>query len=146
MDEKISDQNTWYLIFAAWVISCVSTIGGLFFSEIMQFTPCVLCWYQRIAMYPLTIIFLIGLFPLSKQVFKFSIAFVAIGWLLAVYHNLLHYKIVPESASPCRMGVSCSTVYINLLGFITIPLLSFMAFSLLGIILFVFYRRHIHEK
>ncbi|MBT6325734.1 MAG: disulfide bond formation protein B, partial [Bdellovibrionales bacterium] len=50
------------LIFFCWIIALLSTLGSLFFSEIMEFTPCVLCWYQRIAMYPLVIIFLIGAF------------------------------------------------------------------------------------
>ena len=116
--------------------------GSLFFSEVMEFPPCILCWYQRIAMYPLVAIFMVGLFPLSKEVFKYSAPFVALGWLIALWHNLLHLGIIEEDLSPCREGVSCSTVYINWMGFITIPLLSFVAFSLLGAILFIFYRRH----
>ena len=142
MSDISDNQNSWSLIFGAWLISCLSMGGSLFFSEVMEFPPCILCWYQRIAMYPLVAIFIVGLFPLSKEVFKYSTPFVALGWLIALWHNLLHLGIIEEDLSPCREGVSCSTVYINWMGFITIPLLSFVAFSLLGIILFVFYRRH----
>ena len=142
MSDISDNQNSWSLIFGAWLISCISMGGSLFFSEVMEFPPCILCWYQRIAMYPLVAIFMIGLFPLSKEVFKYSAPFVALGWLIALWHNLLHLGIIEEDLSPCREGVSCSTVYINWMGFITIPLLSFVAFSLLGIILFIFYRRH----
>ena len=142
MNDISDNQNSWSLIFGAWLISCVSMGGSLFFSEVMEFPPCILCWYQRIAMYPLVAIFMVGLFPLSKEVFKYSAPFVALGWLIALWHNLLHLGIIKEDLSPCREGVSCSTVYINWMGFITIPLLSFVAFSLLGIILFIFYRRH----
>ena len=142
MNNISENQNSWYLIFGAWLISCLSTGGSLFFSEVMEFPPCILCWYQRIAMYPLVPIFMVGLFPLSREVFKYSAPFVAVGWLIALWHNLLHLGIIGEDLSPCREGVSCSTVYINWMGFITIPLLSFLAFSLLAIILFIFYRRH----
>ena len=142
MSDISDNQNSWSLIFGAWLISCLSMGGSLFFSEVMEFPPCILCWYQRIAMYPLVAIFMVGLFPLSKEVFKYSAPFVALGWLIALWHNLLHLGIIEENLSPCREGVSCSTVYINWMGFITIPLLSFVAFSLLGIILFIFYRRH----
>ena len=142
MSDISDNQSSWSLIFGAWLISCVSMGGSLFFSEVMEFPPCILCWYQRIAMYPLVAIFMVGLFPLSKEVFKYSAPFVALGWLIALWHNLLHLGIIEEDLSPCREGVSCSTVYINWMGFITIPLLSFVAFSLLGIILFIFYRRH----
>ena len=142
MNDISDNQNSWSLIFGAWLISCLSMGGSLFFSEVMEFPPCILCWYQRIAMYPLVAIFMVGLFPLSKEVFKYSAPFVALGWLIALWHNLLHLGIIKEDLSPCREGVSCSTVYINWMGFITIPLLSFVAFSLLGAILFIFYRRH----
>ena len=142
MSDISDNQNSWSLIFGAWLISCLSMGGSLFFSEVMEFPPCILCWYQRIAMYPLVAIFMVGLFPLSKEVFKYSAPFVALGWLIALWHNLLHLGIIKEDLSPCREGVSCSTVYINWMGFITIPLLSFVAFSLLGVILFIFYRRH----
>ena len=142
MSDISDNQNSWSLIFGAWLISCLSMGGSLFFSEVMEFPPCILCWYQRIAMYPLVAIFMVGLFPLSKEVFKYSAPFVALGWLIALWHNLLHLGLIEEDLSPCREGVSCSTVYINWMGFITIPLLSFVAFSLLGVILFTFYRRH----
>ena len=142
MSDISDNQNSWSLIFGAWLISCISMGGSLFFSEVMEFPPCILCWYQRIAMYPLVAIFMVGLFPLSKEVFKYSTPFVALGWLIALWHNLLHLGIIEEDLSPCREGVSCSTGYINWMGFITIPLLSFVAFSLLGAILFIFYRRH----
>ncbi len=143
MKESFSDNpRAWALIFAAWLIACIATGGSLFFSEVMAFSPCVLCWYQRIAMYPLVLILLVGMFPINRQTFKFSIPLVGIGWLLALYHNLLHYEIVPESASPCREGVSCATIWLDWLGFITIPLMSFVAFTIIGLLLIIFYRKY----
>lgn len=97
-------------------------------------------------MYPLVIIFITGLFPLSRQVIKFALPLTAIGWLISIYHNLLYYKILPESAAPCVKGISCTTVHIEWMGFITIPFLSFFAFSLILIFLFITHRTLKHEK
>ena len=128
-----------------WIVALASTLGSLFFSEVMRFPPCVLCWYQRITMYPLVLIFLVGGFQAAKTTFAFSFPLVISGWVIALYHNLLHYKIVPESASPCLEGVSCSTVYINWFGFLTIPMLSFIAFSIL-VVLLILLRKDIKSE
>jgi hypothetical protein len=69
-----------------------------------------------------------------------------IGWLIAVYHNLLHYEVIPETASPCMEGVSCSTVYIEWGGFITIPILSLTSFSIIITLLLLFKRNIENEK
>lgn len=121
----------WTFILMSWVVSLVSTLGSLFFSEVMRFPPCILCWYQRICMYPLVIILLAGLLPLNKSVIRFSLPLTFIGWLISVYHNLLYYKFLPESAAPCVQGISCTTVQIEWFGFITIPVLSLVGFSLI---------------
>jgi disulfide bond formation protein DsbB len=122
-------------ILLAWVVASIATFGSLFLSEVMKYPPCTLCWYQRICMYPLMLIFLVGLFPFSRMVIKFSMPLVILGMAISVYHNLLYYHILPESASPCREGISCTTVFIEWFGFITIPLLSFSAFLLILILL-----------
>ncbi len=100
-------------------------------------------------MYPLVVIFLAGFFPLNASVIKFSLPLVAIGLMTSLYHVLLYNEIIPQSLSPCLEGVSCFTVFINWFGFITIPLLSLTAFSiLLGllIILKIEFRRLKDEK
>ena len=131
------DKNrSFYILFFAWVVAFVATLGSLFFSEIMDFVPCSLCWYQRICMYPLVVILGLSLFPVEIKALKYALPISCIGWILAFYHNLLHWEIIPESAAPCRQGIPCSTIYINWLGFVTIPFLSLVAFTL--IILFLF--------
>ena len=129
-----SNFNLTY-VFSAFIISLVATLGSLFFSEIMHFIPCSLCWYQRIFMYPLVFIFLINLLYPDDKLFKYAILLVVFGWLISIYHNLLIFGIIPENLSPCVQGVPCSTVYINWLGFITIPLLSFFAYTSILILL-----------
>ena len=118
----------------ALLLSIIATSGSLFFSEVMQLPPCVLCWYQRIMMYPLILIFSLGLFRKAKESFVYGLALSATGLVIAVYHNLLYYHIIPESIAPCTSGVSCTSRQIEWLGFITIPLLSLMAFTLITFI------------
>jgi len=140
MNENTKD-TAWTLVFLCWLIASVSALGTIFFSEIMNYPPCELCWYQRIFMYPLVIIFLVGILSFDKAVLKYSLPIVIIGWLVSIYHNLIYYKIIPESAAPCVEGVSCTAEYIKWFGFITIPLLSLFSFTLLLILLTILYRK-----
>lgn len=128
-------------LFFAFIISLFATLGSLFFSEIMHFIPCSLCWYQRIFMYPLVFIFLINLLYPDDKVFKYSFPLVIVGLFISIYHNLLILKIIPETLSPCISGVPCSVDYLNYFGFITIPLLSFIAFLTIFTLLIAHKRR-----
>ena len=133
-------------IFSAWIVATIATLGSLFFSEVMKFPPCVLYWYQRICMYPLVLILLAGLFPVSKSVVRYSLPLALIGWVIAIYHNLLYYNIIPESAAPCVQGISCTTKFIEWFGFLTIPSLSLIAFTLILILLLLTHRNLKNEK
>ncbi len=126
----------WILLFACWLIVSVSAMASLFFSEIMEFAPCILCWYQRICLFPLVIILARGLFPFDRNVVKYALPLVAAGWLLAAYHNLLYTGIIPATLQPCSQGVSCTEEYVELLGFLSIPMLALLSFSaLLGLLI-----------
>lgn len=112
----------------ALLIATTSTLGSLYFSEVMHLPPCLLCWYQRICMYPLVLILGVGIWKKDKNIPYFVLPLSIIGTFIAIYHNLLYYNIIPESIAPCTLGVSCTTRQIEWLGFITIPLLSLCAF------------------
>ena len=124
-------------IFFCFVTESIATLGSLFFSDIMQFVPCTMCWYQRIFMYPLVIIFLIALLYPDDKVFKYSIVLVLIGWGFSIYHNLLMFGIISEEMVPCTQGVPCGVKYIDWFGFVSIPLLSFIAYSLILVLLYI---------
>lgn len=130
------------LIQFSFAIATVSTIGSLIFSEIFKFPPCVLCWYQRIFMYPLVIIFGVTLWKKDKNVIFFALPMTVIGLIISFYHNLLYYKIIPESAAPCTLGISCTTKFIEWFGFVTIPFLSFISFLSITILLLLYRRYH----
>jgi disulfide bond formation protein DsbB len=118
-------------VYIAWFQALIATLGSLFFSEVMQLTPCVLCWYQRIIMYPLVLILTVGILLRDPRLRFYVLPLSIIGLTIAVYHNLLYYNILPESIAPCTAGVSCTTRQIEWLGFITIPLMSLAAFTVI---------------
>ena len=131
----------WLLCFCAWLIAFVSTLGSLFFSYVMEFAPCVLCWYQRICLFPLVLILARGLFPFDPKASKYALPLAGVGWCLAAYHSLLYAEWIPADMQPCTQGVSCTEVHIKLFGFLSIPYLSLIAFTLLSTILIVLQRR-----
>lgn len=112
----------------AWLCTVIATAGSLFFSEIMGLPPCVLCWYQRIAMYPLVLILGTAWLLQDCRGFQYSISLLAIGLAIAIYHNLLYYGVLPDSAAPCTRGVSCTTRHILWWDWLSIPLLSLIGF------------------
>lgn len=129
-----------YILYFMFGLTLFSTLLSLYFSEILHFPPCILCWYQRIVMYPLVVILAIGIYLKDKKLPYYVLPLSTIGLIIAIYHNLLYYNILPESATPCLIGVSCTTKYIELFGFITIPFLSLIAFLIITIGMIVYAR------
>lgn len=80
-------------------------------------------------MFPLVLILFTGLFPFDPRVVRYALPLAASGWLLAVFHIALLAGWIPENIKPCQQGVPCSDVQVIWFGFVTIPLLSVMAFS-----------------
>lgn len=117
--------------YLAWAQALVASVGSLFFSEVLHLTPCVLCWYQRIFMYPLVIILAVGILARDRRVHRYVLPMAIGGLAVAGYHNLLYYGVIPEAMAQCSLGLSCTTRQIELLGFVTIPLMSLTAFSII---------------
>ena len=116
---------------ANFLIAITGVLGSLYFSEVMKLPPCALCWYQRILLYPLALIYLVALWTEDQGYQKYIFPFLAIGLSIASYHNLLYYGFIPEKLAPCNAALSCTSKQLEVFGFITIPLLSLAAFSTL---------------
>lgn len=123
------------LPYAAWVVALLATVGSLFFSEVMGLPPCVLCWYQRVAMYPLILIIGSGIVMRDGRMRVYALPVCLAGLAVSVYHNLLYYGVIPESLTPCAQGVSCTSRQVEWLGFVTIPLLALTAFVVVALCL-----------
>ncbi len=122
----------WALAFAAWIVASASTLGSLFFSEIMELPPCSLCWYQRIFMFPLPVVLLAGLIPYDAKAARYALPLALVGAAIALWHTLLYVGILPETAAPCTRGVSCTQPTFELFGLLSIPLLSLLSFSIVA--------------
>jgi disulfide bond formation protein DsbB len=115
--------------YIAWTLALVGTLGSLFLSDVMELPPCSLCWYQRICLFPLTLILAVGIVLRDTRIVHYGAPLLILGLCIALYHNLLYYGVIPESLSPCTQGVPCSSKQLQLLGFIGIPLLSLGTFA-----------------
>lgn len=136
MKESAIPSGSWALLFAAWAVALVSTLGVLFIGEVMGQEPCMLCWHQRVFMFPLAVILGLAAWRNDAGVWVYTLPLAALGWLVAVYHSLLYFKIIPAPITPCsETGPSCSGEGMALFGFLPIPLLSFAAFTLIAVLL-----------
>lgn len=115
---------------AAWLVAVVATSGSLYFSEVLYFVPCMLCWWQRIFMYPLVVVLGVGLLRRDAQVWKTALPLSLIGLSISVYHYLMEQAVIPPIA--CVGGVPCTHKYIDWFGFITIPFMAGTAFLLIS--------------
>jgi disulfide bond formation protein DsbB len=127
-----------YELWAAFVVAAIATGGSLFFSEIAHFVPCELCWYQRICMYPLSLLALFAAAHGDYRLPRYLLPFTLVGGGVSVYHLLVENKVVGESQA-CLVSApgGCGVKWINEFGYITIPTLALSAFALLAV-LFVF--------
>lgn len=130
-----------YGLWLAWAVATVATAGSLWFSEGADFIPCRLCWFQRIAMYPLVIVLLVGAILKDRRAFWYAIPFPLIGMLISAYH--VYIEVNPESESQgCKTsGAPCSTKWIDEFGYMTIPVLAGSAFVLIALLLVASRRR-----
>ena len=120
-----------YELWAAFVVASVATGGSLFFSEVAGFIPCELCWYQRICMYPLSILTLFLAVHRDHRVARYLLPIPAVGAGVAIYHLLIENAVVGEP-SACQLGgAGCAVKWINEFGYMTIPTLALTGFVLL---------------
>lgn len=130
------------LPYIAWIQALVATVASLTFSEVLGLPPCTLCWYQRIAMYPLVLVIGVGIALGDRRVALYALPASVVGLTVAVYHNLLYYGVLPEGITQCALGVSCTARQVELFGlpFMTIPTLSLIAFAVITASLAIYYR------
>ena len=122
-------RNSRYVaLLAAWIATC----GSLFFSEVLGWVPCLLCWYQRILMYPLALILAVGLLRRDKDIHKYALVLSIPGIFVSLFHYLDQKTDLVKAFVPCTVGVPCSADYLNAFGgIVTIPFLALIAFLII---------------
>lgn len=118
----------------AWAVAFLATAGSLFFSEVAHFEPCLLCWYQRIAMYPLVAILGVGVLRRDRGAAVYAVVLAAIGAVIAAYHVALEWFPALDSGA-CDATSPCTLIWFRVFGFISLPTLALVAFGLILTIL-----------
>ncbi len=124
---KIIDQN---LIEITFFVSAAAVCASMILSLAAGLEPCTLCWYQRILLFPVPLILLVGAIRKDKYVMSYILPFLVLGLIIAGYHTLLQWGVIEEAVKTCSLtGPACDQPEIKLLGFLTIPFGSFLSFA-----------------
>lgn len=139
---KIADN---YVDYWVWFIGVGAMFGSLILSDVMNLPPCLLCWWQRIFMYPIAFIMSVAILRKDRSGIYYALPLAVCGLITAFYHSLLQWHVIEETVVNCSANgnVSCAESDMTLLGFITIPFMSFVSFSgiLLGIAIHIYLER-----
>ena len=123
-------------LFYGFIVALAATLGSLIYSDVLGYEPCKLCWFQRIFMYPQVLLLGFALIKKQRVIIDYALALAIPGALVAGYHYLLQLGVAPSL--PCAAvgySVSCSERFVLQFGYITIPLMAFTAFVLIGFLL-----------
>ena len=123
------------VLWLAWIVATVTTLGSLYYSLIAHFEPCELCWYQRICMYPLSVVLLIAACRRDFDIWHYAIPPVLVGTAIAVYHSQL--QAFPKQQSFCAIANPCTTRYVWELGFVSLPLMDLAALLFIATMLLI---------
>lgn len=127
------EMSTWL----ATLVALVATVGSLTYSEWFGFEPCLLCWYQRIAMYPLVPVLAVGALRRDPAVRLYGLPLSLIGTAIASWHYLLQTFPALDTGA-CSLGVPCTAKYVNEFGFVSIPFMALSGFVLITVLLLSF--------
>ena len=136
-NDVVEERNGLWLLFA-WMIAVAATLTALFIGEIVGQTPCNLCWFQRIFMFPLAIILGVAAFRSDSSIKFYALPLVGLGAAIAFFHTLIYFGLIEEAIIPCtRAGPSCAGEAMTILGSVPLPLASLIAFAAIGGLLFL---------
>ena len=106
-----------------FLVSLAAMGGSLFYSEVVGFPPCVLCWWQRVFIYPQAVLFALALWKRDLGVFLYSGTLSTMAGVVALYHSYVYWG--GKSLLPCTaLGGACDKIYVMEFGYITIPTMS----------------------
>lgn len=144
MQQKKDNRDS--LLFTAWAASVIAMFGSLYFSEIRLYEPCELCWYQRIVMYPFVVILGIATIIKDYRIAFYTMILSVIGAGISLYHYGIQKLSFLADTAPACGRVPCTGAYINWFGFITIPFLALIAFTVIFICSLLIWKKTKEEK
>lgn len=105
-----------------------ATLGSLYFSEVAGYVPCRLCWFQRIAMYPIAVIGIVWIIRGGREIRWYVVTIAALGSLVSAYHYVIEWNPALDSGACAATGPACSDVWFREFGFVTLALMALIAF------------------
>ena len=115
-------------LWLAWLVAAVAMAGSLYFSESAKFVPCKLCWFQRIAMYPLALVLLIAALRRDERIRQYAVPLAAVGAVISAYHYLIEWRPSLEAGS-CDVAAPCTVPWFRQFGFVSLPLMALCGFA-----------------
>lgn len=131
-------------LWLAWLVAATSMAGSLYLSEVAGFVPCALCWYQRIAMYPLAVLLLIAAVRGDRGFRVYGSTLAIIGAVISAYHIGVQ-RLPGLPSGSCSLEAPCTAIYIERFGFVTIPVMALIGFLTIATILLLFTRTATHD-
>jgi len=126
----------WKFLLGAWFIAIAATMSALFIGEVLGQEPCNLCWYQRIAMFPLAVILGIACFNNDFSIRNYALPLAIVGAVIALWHTLLYVGLISEAITPCSLnGPSCTDSNMTIFGVIPLPMISLLCFTMIALLL-----------
>jgi disulfide bond formation protein DsbB len=129
----VEDSAPWL----AFVVAATATVGSLYFSEVAHFVPCRLCWFQRVAMYPLSVVLLVGAVRRDPGLRWYVAPLALIGAGVAAYHTLIEWKPELDTGACELFGPSCSDIWFREFGFLTLASMALIGFLTILLLLFI---------
>ena len=129
--ERVLESGADIALPLAFIVALTCMLGSLYFSEIANFTPCNLCWYQRIAMYPLSVLLVVATVRRDHDVRFYVVPLAVIGAGISLYHFLVERFPSLEASGVCTLAVPCTQVWFRRFGFITLPFMALSGFLLI---------------
>jgi len=142
--DSLDRHPTWPLA-AGWLVALIATSGSLYLSEGMGLEPCELCWFQRIAMYPLVVVLGVALLRRDVAAWKTVMPLALLGAVVSIYHVMVQYNPALE-VTACSTSAPCSTRYLVSYGFVSIPVMAGSAFLFVAALTLVQGRAEIVER
>jgi disulfide bond formation protein DsbB len=115
-------------LWLAWLVAAVATAGSLYFSEVANFTPCKLCWFQRIAMYPLALLLLIAALRRDDGIRRYAVPLASVGMVMSAYHYLIEWRPSLDSGT-CDIAAPCTVPWFRQFGFVSLSLMALCGFA-----------------
>jgi disulfide bond formation protein DsbB len=138
---SLGDAAVWL----ALLVAATCMLGSLYFSEVADFVPCRLCWFQRIAMYPLSAVLLVGAIRRDRGVRWYVAPLAVVGAVIAGYHYLIEWRPELDTGACGLTGPSCTAVWFREFGFISLALMSLVGFVTILTILFLRFPATLNE-